>query len=125
MSEFQEQCALFSWAAYAQGAYPALKLLSASLNGVRLTPAQAGKAKASGMKKGEHDVRLPVARQGYIGLSIEMKHGSNRPTEEQLAWGALLEAENWKVAYCWTWEEARTVILDYLGANPILCAQAG
>lgn len=125
MSEFAEQCALFEWSGYAKATHPELKLLSSSLNGVKLTKAQAGKAKAAGMRKGEHDVRLPVARGGYIGLSIEMKYGKNKPTPEQLEYGELLEAEGWRVVYCWSWIDARDAILDYLKAGKSFFAISG
>lgn len=114
--EFQEQCALFTWARNpaVQRQYPALALMSASLNGVKLSKAQAGKAKAAGMLAGEHDVRLPVARGRWIGLSLEMKAGDNRPTKAQLDYGEALEAEGWRVVYAWSWTEARDAIEEYL-----------
>lgn len=114
--EFHEQCALFEWSRNpaVRMQYPALRLLSASLNGVKLTKAQAGKAKAAGMLTGESDVRLPVARGGFAGLLVEMKHGRNTATEEQLAYGADMEAEGHKFHVCYSWEEARAVITDYL-----------
>ena len=115
--EFLEQSALFTWARMpcVVAQYPALDLLSASLNGVKLSTAQAGKARAAGMLAGEHDVRLPVARGRYIGLSIEMKANDGRPTEKQLWYGGRLEEEGWKVAYAWSWTEARDEIVMYLG----------
>lgn len=114
--ELQEQSALFTWARNpaVERLYPELRLMSCSLNGVKLSKAQAGKAKAAGMLKGEHDVRLPVARGGYIGLSIEMKAGKNKPTQEQLDYGYLLRDEHWCVRYCWSWEEAKAEIMAYL-----------
>ncbi|GJH00253.1 hypothetical protein [Paraburkholderia terrae] len=114
--EFLEQSALFTWArtpcVLAQ--YPQLDILSCSLNGVKLSTAQAGKARAAGMLSGEHDVKLPVARAQYIGLSIEMKAGDGAPTENQLWYGTRLEQEGWCVRYCWTWTEARDEIVRYL-----------
>lgn len=114
--EFLEQSALFAWARNPATLrkHPELRLLSCSLNGVKLSAAQAGKAKASGMLAGEHDVRLPVARGGYACLSIEMKAGNNVPTEEQLEYGTRLEAEGGRVHYCWSWDEAREQIENYL-----------
>lgn len=112
--EFDHQVALFNWASLLENAYPALKLLRGSMNGVRLTKAQAGKAKAAGMRKGEHDVTLPVARGKYIGLSVELKAGKGGPTKEQLDHGAMLEAEGWKVSYAWEWTEAADLIKRYL-----------
>ena len=115
--EFEHQCALFNWAELHQPRYPVLSLLRGSMNGVRLTPTQAAKAKAAGMKKGEHDVTLPVSRGGYIGLSIEMKYGENKPTREQIDYGARLKVEGWFVAYCWDWEAAANLIKRYLAAD--------
>lgn len=116
MSEFAHQVALFDWARIPAivSKYKGIDLLEGSMNGVKLTKGQAGKAKAAGMLKGSHDIKLPVARGGYIGLSIEMKYGKNKPTPEQLAYGKRLENEGWKVAYCWSWPEAKDVIVDYL-----------
>ena len=116
--EFLIQAALFAWgrnpAVLAK--WPELHLLSCSLNGVKLTAAQAGKAKAAGMLKGAHDVCLPVARGPYIGLSIELKAGKNKPTEEQLDYGLRLAREGWQVAYVWDdWTKAKDLITAYLG----------
>ena len=71
--EEQEQAALFEWARWAQGNYPELRLLNASLSGVCLLPGQARKAKVSGMVRGFPDIFLPVKRAGYGGLFIELK----------------------------------------------------
>lgn len=114
MSEFLHQCSLFEWARLQHHIYPGLDLLEGSMNGVRLTPAQAGKAKAAGMLKGSHDVKLPVARGPYIGLSIELKYKKNKPTAEQLDYGERMHAQGHKVAYCWDWVEARDIIIAYL-----------
>lgn len=118
--EFQHQCSLFKWARLPAVVrqYPALRLLEASMNGVRLTPAQAGKAKAAGMLKGQHDIRLPVARGPYIGLSIELKVGKNTPTDDQLQVGQWLEEEGWCVRYAWGWLAAKEEILAYLALPP-------
>lgn len=125
--ELLNQIALFDWIRHPATLrkYPELKLASCSLNGVKLSKAQAGKAKASGMLAGEHDVRLPVARGGYTCLSIEMKAGRNKPTEEQLTYGELLEAEGGCVRYCWTWVEAKEVIEAYLAMPRLSFVQAG
>lgn len=114
-AEFQAQVALFNWSELMAHAYPELKLLRGSMNGVYLTPAQAGKAKAAGMKKGEHDITLPVRRCGYAGLSIELKIGKNKPTPEQIDYGARLKAEGWYVDYVWDdWTKAADLIRKYL-----------
>jgi hypothetical protein len=111
------QAALFTWARNPAvlSKYPALALLSGSLNGVKLTAAQAGKAKAAGMLKGEHDITLPVPRGGYAGLSIELKARKNQPTPEQIEYGQRLEAEGWQVLYIWDdWLAVKDAIVLYV-----------
>lgn len=122
--EHAEQAALIEWARNPAvvSKYPGIDLLSCSLNGVKLSKAQAGKAKAAGMLAGEHDLSLPVARGRYIGLSIEMKYGRNKPTEEQRWYGQRLEDEGWMVRYCWSWPEAQQIIEYYLTLTPRLSA---
>lgn len=119
--EFLEQAALFTWARNPAvlAKYPALDLLSCSLNGVKLTKAQAGKAKAAGMLKGEFDVKLPVARGGHIGLIIEMKAGRNKPTDEQLWYAYRMSEEGWRTQVCWSWTDAKYEIIRYLSSGSI------
>lgn len=114
--EQQSQEALFAWAKNPAtlAKYPALDLLSSSLNGVRLTIMQAVFAKRGGMLKGEWDVRLPVARGGYIGLIIEMKAGKNTLTPEQKYYEMRMKAEGHYTAVCYDWLSAKAVIEGYL-----------
>lgn len=117
--EFDEQAALIAWCRIPANIarYPGLDLISASLNGVKLSKAQAGKAKAAGMLAGEHDLRIPVPRGEFIGISVEMKAGRNKPTTEQLWYGSRLQEEGWKVVYAWSWIEARDAIVAYLSMS--------
>lgn len=120
--EFQSQSALFDWARnpLVLKAYPELKLLSSSLNGVKLSKAQAGKAKAAGMLKGEWDIKLPVPKGKFHGFIIEMKAGRNKLTEEQIEYGYLMAAQGWAMKVCWSWDEARTALTTYLGLGPFV-----
>lgn len=120
--EFEMQAALFTWARLptVQAKYRGIDLLEGSMNGVKLTAAQAGKAKAAGMLKGSHDVRLPVARGGFIGLSIELKAGRNMPTDEQKAIANRLLDEGWKVLFVWNdWTLAKGEIEAYLAQSAV------
>lgn len=116
MSEHAHQAALTSWARMPAviAAYSGIDLLEASLNGVKLTKAQAGKAKAAGMLKGALDLNLPVARGPYHGLRVEMKFGRNKPTDEQLWHAERLRQEGWRVEFAWDWIAARDIIVEYL-----------
>jgi len=117
MSEALHQQALFQWARNPAivKTYPDIDLLEGTMNGVKLTIGQAGKAKAAGMLKGVHDVRLPVARGGYFGLSIEMKFGRNKMTDEQIWYANRLTENGWFVHTAYNWQAASFVIEWYLG----------
>ena len=92
-SEFDEQVRIVKWARFWEVKYPELKLLNESANGVHLTKAQAGKAKAAGMVAGWPDINLPVARGGFIGLYIELKIGNRKPEPHQVEILKALAAE--------------------------------
>ena len=121
MSEFAHQSALFEWARQpaVRAKFKGIDLLEGSMNGVKLTKAQAGKAKAAGMLKGSHDIKLPVRRGQYIGLSIELKYGKNKPTADQLWYGGRLQQEGWRVEYAWSWTDARDIIVQYMGQKDL------
>lgn len=114
--EYLEQKALFEWAKNPATLkkYPAIDLMSSSLNGVRLGISQAKKAKYSGMLAGEYDIKLPVKRGSYIGLIIEMKHGKNTLTEEQKWYKKRMQEEGHYAVECWNWEDAKKEIENYL-----------
>lgn len=119
--EYQMQSALFTWARNPAvlAKYPCLNLLEGSMNGVKLTYIQAAKAKAAGMLPGAHDIRLPVPKGGFTGLSVELKAGKNKPTPEQIAYGEALIEQGWKVLYVWDrWEEVKDEIERYMRLGP-------
>lgn len=113
--ESDEQKALFDWAAFAQGKYPELKLLYHVPNGGSRHPAEAANLKAQGVKAGVPDICLPVPRGAFHGLFIEMKYGKNKLTVDQKWWLMALSHQGYATAVCYTWESAKTVILNYLG----------
>ena len=76
--EAAEQENVIKWARDNEKNYPFLWLLHSSLNGVRLSKIQAGKAKASGMLSGVPDLFLPVPRGCFFGLHTEMKSATGR-----------------------------------------------
>lgn len=112
--EMGEQKALFEWARRYEKHLDGLHLLRGSMNAAKRTPSEGWQAKAMGMLPGEHDVTLPCPRGGFTGLSIELKHGDNKPTKEQLDYGESLEREDWLVVYLWSWTEAKELIERYL-----------
>lgn len=116
--EHDEQAALIRWRDMFAPTEPELKWLHASLNGVKLTKAQAGKAKAAGMTPGVWDLFLPVPNQnsmgeGWCGLYIEMKVGRNVLTSDQVAFRDAL-ALQYRFDVCRSWAEAALTICQYL-----------
>jgi hypothetical protein len=116
-SEHDEQAALFKWAALHVGRYPELALMFAIPNGGKRDPVTAVRLQAEGVKPGVPDICLPVARQGWHGLFIELKWGRNKPSEPQLDWLARLTEQGYLAVVAWGWQEAAEVIRDYLGMS--------
>lgn len=129
-SEDGHQAALFCWAADNVGKYPPLKWLHAIPNGGSRHIAEATKMVAAGSRSGVWDVFLPypvrqpyyisVPDGGYHGIYIEMKKPNRRThkdgglSKEQLEFGRYAEAMGYFCAVCYTWEEARDILIRYL-----------
>lgn len=124
-SEHAYQSALFQWAAINQDKYPQLKWMFAIPNGFFANPGQKAKMKAEGLRDGVPDICLPVSRPYgpvslYCGLFIEMKrekyrnHKDGGCSENQLRWIDYLTKAGYKCDVCYSWAEARDVILEYL-----------
>ena len=64
---------------------------------------------------------LPVARNGFHGLYIEMKYGKNKPTDHQKEWIKALKEQGYKVTVCYSGVEATQELESYLqGVHTIL-----
>lgn len=93
--------------------YPMLTMPHCSLNGVPLTASQAGRAKQQGMLRGVPDLFLPVPKNGYFGLFIEMKHGKNTLTDNQEKFLQNAANAGYAVSVCYSANEAIKRIEDY------------
>lgn len=113
--EADEQKYLFEWAALNRGKHHELELLYHIPNGGSRHPAEAANLKAQGVKAGVPDICLPVPRGAFHGLFIEMKFGKNKLSDNQREWIHALLGQGYAVFVCYTMEEARTAILNYLG----------
>lgn len=124
-SEHAHQTALFAWCA--QSGISELKWLFAIPNGFYATPQQKAKMKTEGLRSGVSDIMLPVHiddagdGMGYCGLFIEMKHKKYENarngglSDEQIEFRNFIIGQGYQFALCYTWTEARDVILKYLG----------
>lgn len=119
--ESAQQQQVIEWSKWAYKAnpvrYPNLDLLHCSLNGVKLTKTQAGIAKGQGMLSGVPDLFLPVPRQSFHGLYIEMKSDKGRVTENQEWFLSKTEGLGYKTAICYSASEAIKTIQDYYDAS--------
>ena len=127
-SETTEQIGLFNWAKMNEQYIPELKLLHHIPNEGKRSKSGGAILKAAGLKPGIPDICLPVARQGYNALYIEMKYGNNKPTAEQREMISALRESGNKVSVCYSAEEAREVIRHYLqraeGFDLVNCEEA-
>lgn len=115
--EHDEQVVLFQWAALHEAEHPELRWLFAVPNWIGTRTRHHGAyLKAEGRKPGVPDIWLPCSRRHYHGLVIELKILPNRPSDEQRAWLAALEAADYAVHVCYSAPEAQAVILSYLEA---------
>jgi hypothetical protein len=120
LNEDRHQEILFQWAGLSCGLYPELKWLYASNQGVayggsREENAKRGaKMRRRGVKKGVADLCLPVRRNRYSGLYIELKRIGGKIRPEQVEFGAFVTEQGFKFAVCEGWDAARATIIAFL-----------
>lgn len=117
--ESAHQAQVIEWAKWAYKAnparYPNLDLLHCSLNGVKLSQTQAKIAKGQGMLSGVPDLFLPVPKNGFHGLYIEMKSEKGRVTENQHWFLSKTDGLGYKSVVCYSAKEAISAIQAYYG----------
>lgn len=130
-TEDGNQAALFCWAADNVDNYPPLKWLHAIPNGGQRHIAEATKLVATGTRSGVLDTFLPwpvrlhqqtydIWEKVYCGCYIEMKKEKYRNsrdggcTKEQLEFIAYASSAGYYCKVCYTWEEARDCLINYL-----------
>lgn len=117
--EIHEQEKFFSWINENKKKYPELALAHCSLNGVKLSPGAAVKAKKQGMVAGVPDIFLPIStitKHGdCYGLFIELKRiKGSKVSPEQKLFMAALEDQGYKCSVCYGADEAIETIKQYL-----------
>ncbi|HNH45327.1 MAG TPA: VRR-NUC domain-containing protein [Agitococcus sp.] len=115
--ESAHQAQVIEWSRWAYKAnpsrYPMLNMLHCSLNGVKLSGTQAKVAKGQGMLSGVPDLFLPVPKNGFHGLFIEMKSEKGRVTENQHWFLTNAESVGYKAVVCYSAKEAISAIEAY------------
>ena len=113
--EAQEQVTVFEWAAYQAHVHPELELLYHIPNGGSRNVIEAYHLRKQGVRAGVPDLCLPVARNGYHGLYIEMKRRKGgQVSVNQKRWLIALQAQGYKAVIACGADEAIRTILSYL-----------
>lgn len=123
--EAKEQEAVFQWAEMQKAAYPELELLFAIPNGGSRNKLEAYGLKRQGVKSGVPDMFLPVSRNNFHGLWIEMKSEKGKVSENQEWWIEKLTIQVYKTCVCYTWIEAIDTIMWYLGLPSVRTIERG
>ena len=113
-SEDDHQAALLGWADAMVEVHPELECLTHVPNGGKRTKAQAARFKAMGVRRGFPDLILPVPRGRFGGLFIELKQPGGSLDADQDAWIKRLGRHGNCAVVCWSAEQARREILNYL-----------
>lgn len=113
MSEHDEQVALF--AAVKLWKIPELQWLFAIPNGGARHPAVGRRMKDEGVRAGVWDIMLPVAKQGYHGLFLEMKYGDNKLSPKQEEFGEFVQLQGYCIRVAYSWEQALEILKEYIG----------
>lgn len=112
--EATEQERVINWATFYAKDFPELDLLYHVPNGGSRNQLEAANLKRQGVKAGVPDLVLPVPRQQFHGLYVEMKWGKNTTTDKQDWWLEQLQRQGYKTAVCWSADEAMDVIAEYM-----------
>lgn len=113
-SEHQEQAAYFDWVRAKERQDPTYSCIFAIPNGGMRNIGVAMKLKKEGVKSGVWDIHIPISKDGWAGLWIEMKVKPNKLTDEQKAFGERMQGFGHKLAVCYSFEEAKTQTEIYL-----------
>lgn len=110
--EHEIQKALFNWLNVCGIAE--CKLAFAIPNGGLRNIKVARKLKAEGVRSGVPDIFIPVARNGYHGLFLELKTEKGRVTPHQKEWLEALNNQGFKAVVAYGFDDAVEIIKGYL-----------
>jgi hypothetical protein len=114
VTEHEIQSHVIRWAREMAQLYPELALLHAIPNQRKNTAAGRIYMWREGLESGVPDLDLPVARNGWHGLRIEMKTEKGKVTDNQRWWLDELGKQGYLAVVCRSIYEAQNTILDYL-----------
>lgn len=116
-TEDQAQIAIFSWAKWNLRKYPQLKAMYHAANEGKRSRIAGANLKRQGMKPGVSDICLPYAAGKYNNLYIELKVGTNKASDTQLAFIDSINEIGGKALVVYGSECAIEAITAYLEGN--------
>lgn len=124
--EHEHQKALIDWAwrvplPPAADVEPGAKIadyLLAVPNGGARDPREGARLKAEGVKPGVSDLLLPLRRDGFYALWLELKAPGKTPTPQQHAWLRRMARAGYRAEWRDNWLDAAAVIADYCQVAP-------
>ena len=115
-TEEQEQAYVIQWRDLMVNQVPELSLLVHIPNGGLRSKPEAVRFKRLGVKPGVSDLMLPVARNGYHGLWIEMKRQHDgKLSKPQKEWIDDMRKQGYKAERANGADEAIAILQEYLG----------
>lgn len=114
--EHKEDSLQIEVAEYLRSQYPKAMFCHCP-NGGNRTAIEGARLKRMGVLNGMPDIMVFEQKHTssfYRSLAIELKIKPNRLTPAQQDCLKQLEQRSWKIAVCWSFEEAKQVIDDYL-----------
>ncbi len=109
-TEAETQQTLFEWSKF----NPELKLMFAIPNGGSRNKIEGKRLKQQGVKAGVPDIFLPVAKNGYHGLFLELKVEKNKLSKKQADWIKELKKQGYKAVVVYGFDEAMKVLTEYI-----------
>lgn len=107
--EIQVNCVNYFRLRYPKG------LIYAIPNGGQRNVIVASKLKAEGVLSGVPDLHIPIAKNGFHGLYIELKNGkSGKVSDNQKTIMEKLKSEGYQCEVCRSFDEFRTIIDNYM-----------
>ena len=114
-NEAIQQKMVIEWCEWNSNKFEELKYIFHCPNEAKRSPRLGAELKRLGMRSGVPDLLLLASKNGYMGLAIEMKHGKNKCTIEQVKWLDWLYKQGYMCKVCYSADEAIQVIKKYLG----------
>jgi hypothetical protein len=99
------------------GARPSRTRIDPTGKTVRYSP-EGARLKAEGVKPGASDLLLPLRRDGFFALWLELKAPGKTPTKEQDAWIRRMRRAGYRAEWRDNWIAAANLIADYVGVRP-------